>query len=125
MNPAQHITISVKPVYLKEQSKPEQNQYVFAYTVSMENTGSISAKLLTRHWIITDAEGETREVRGPGVVGEHPSLQPGESFQYTSGAILPTPVGSMMGSYQMQDEEGDMFDAVIPVFTLSAEVIFH
>jgi ApaG protein len=125
MNPTQHITISVKPVYLKAQSMPEKNQYVFAYTVSMENTGSISAKLMTRHWIITDAEGETREVRGPGVVGEYPDLQPGESFQYTSGAVLPTPVGSMMGSYQMQDEDGVLFDAVIPVFTLSAEVIFH
>ncbi len=125
MNSTQQITVSVTPEYLKDQSKPDQNQYVFAYTVSMENTGQISAQLLTRHWIITDAEGKTQEVRGPGVVGEHPNLQPGESFQYTSGAILPTPVGSMMGSYQMRDEDGEMFDAVIPAFTLSAEVVFH
>jgi len=85
----------------------------------------VPAKLMTRHWIITDAEGKTQEVRGPGVVGEHPHLQPGEQFEYTSGAILPTPVGSMMGSYQMRDDEGVLFDAVIPAFTLAAGVVFH
>ena len=125
MNPAQQITVTVTPEYLKEQSKPEEHQYVFAYTVMLQNTGTVSAKLLTRHWIITDAEGKSQEVRGPGVVGEHPHLQPGESFEYTSGAILPTPVGTMMGSYQMRDDEGGLFDAVIPAFTLSAEVVFH
>jgi ApaG protein len=125
MNPAQQITVTVTPEYLKEQSKPEEHQYVFAYTVMLQNTGTVSAKLLTRHWIITDAEGKSQEVRGPGVVGEHPHLQPGESYEYTSGAILPTPVGSMMGSYQMRDDEGGLFDAVIPAFTLSAEVVFH
>ncbi|MGB5708942.1 MAG: Co2+/Mg2+ efflux protein ApaG [Arenicellales bacterium] len=125
MTRAQHITVTVTPEYLKEQSKPDEDQYVFAYTVMMENTGTIPAKLLTRHWIITDAEGKSQEVRGPGVVGEHPHLQPGESFEYTSGAILPTPVGTMMGSYQMRDDEGGLFDATIPTFTLSAEVVFH
>ncbi|MEJ2176841.1 MAG: Co2+/Mg2+ efflux protein ApaG [Gammaproteobacteria bacterium] len=125
MNPAQQITVTVTPEYLKEQSKPEEQQYVFAYTVMLQNTGTVSAKLLTRHWIITDAEGKSQEVRGPGVVGEHPHLQPGETYEYTSGAILPTPVGSMMGSYQMRDDEGGLFDAVIPAFTLSAEVVFH
>jgi ApaG protein len=125
MEPLQQITVKVNPEYLKEQSDPSQDQYVFAYTVQMLNTGSIPARLLTRHWIITDAEGETQEVRGPGVVGEHPHLQPGESYEYTSGAILPTPVGSMMGSYQMRDDEGGLFDAIIPAFTLSAEVVFH
>lgn len=125
MSRAQQITVTVTPEYLKEQSKPDEDQYVFAYTVMMENTGTIPAKLLTRHWIITDAEGKSQEVRGPGVVGEHPHLQPGESFEYTSGAILPTPVGSMMGSYQMRDDEGGLFDATIPAFTLSAEVVFH
>jgi len=116
----QQITVN-----LKDQSDPNQDQYVFAYTVTLLNTGSIPARLLTRHWIITDADGKTQEVRGPGVVGEHPHLAPGESFEYTSGAILPTPVGSMMGSYQMQDDLGELFDASIPAFTLSAEIIFH
>ncbi len=122
----QEITINVTPIYLKEQSDPTANQYVFAYTVHMKNTGNIPARLLTRHWIITDADGDTREVRGPGVVGEHPHLQPGEQYEYTSGAILPTPVGSMMGSYQMQDDNGGLFDAAVPAFTLQAEeVVFH
>lgn len=125
MNETRLIHISVIPQYLQEQSIPEDNQFVFAYTVHMENRGDIAARLLTRHWIITDSEGKTEEVRGPGVVGEHPHLKPGESFQYTSGAILQTPVGSMMGSYQMRDEDGELFDAVIPAFTLSAEVVFH
>lgn len=125
MTPAQQITVTVTPEYLKEQSKPEEQQYVFAYTVKLENTGTISAKLLTRHWIITDAEGKSQEVRGPGVVGEHPHLQPGEHYEYTSGAIIPTPVGTMMGSYQMRDDDGGLFDAIIPAFTLSAEVVFH
>jgi len=125
MEPLQEITVNVNPEYLKDQSDPAQDQYVFAYTVQMQNTGNIPARLLTRHWIITDAEGKTQEVRGPGVVGEHPRLQPGERYEYTSGAILPTPVGSMMGSYQMRDDEGGLFDAVIPAFTLSAEVVFH
>ncbi len=121
----QQITVNVIPQYLKDQSDPNQDQYVFAYTVTLLNTGSIPARLLTRHWIITDADGKTQEVRGPGVVGEHPHLAPGESYEYTSGAILPTPVGSMMGSYQMQDDQGELFDASIPAFTLSAEIIFH
>ena len=125
MTDNQQILISVTPQYLEEQSIPESNQYVFAYTVYMENRGKIAAQLLTRHWIITDSEGKTEEVRGPGVVGEHPNLKPGDSYQYTSGAILQTPVGSMMGSYQMRDENGEMFDATIPAFTLSAEVMFH
>ena len=125
MNETQQIVVSVTPKYLKGQSKPEENQYVFAYTVRMENTGSTAAQLLTRHWIITDSEGKTKEVRGPGVIGEHPHLNPGEHFEYTSGAILPTPVGTMMGSYQMRDDNGDLFDATIPTFTLSAGVVFH
>ena len=121
----QRIQITVTPQYLWDQSSPEDNQYVFAYTVNMENTGQVGAQLLSRHWIITDSEGQTEEVRGPGVVGEHPNLKPGESFQYTSGAILKTPVGAMTGSYRMRDENGELFDAMIPVFTLSAEVVFH
>lgn len=125
MSESRQITVTVTPQYLKGQSKPDQNHYVFAYTVVIENTGSAPARLLTRHWIITDAEGKTQEVRGPGVVGKHPHLAPGESFEYTSGTILPTPVGSMMGSYQMRDDNGGTFDATIPVFTLSAETVFH
>ncbi len=125
MSDNQQIHITVIPQYLWDQSHPENNQYVFAYTVNMENTGRIGAQLLSRHWIITDSEGGTEEVRGPGVVGEHPSLKPGESYQYTSGAILKTPVGTMTGSYRMRDDNGDLFDAMIPVFTLSAEVVFH
>ena len=111
--------------YLEDQSIPENNRYVFAYTVLMENQGETAAQLLTRHWVITDSDGKTAEVRGPGVVGEQPHLKPGESFQYTSGAILETPLGSMMGSYQMRNENGDLFDAQIPAFTLSAEITFH
>lgn len=121
----QNIHISVSPQYLKDQSAPDDNQFVFAYTVTMENRGNTAAQLLSRHWVISDSEGKTEEVRGPGVVGEHPHLKPGESYQYTSGAILQTPVGSMSGSYQMRDENGVLFDAVIPTFTLSAQVVFH
>lgn len=121
----QQIIVTVIPQYLQDQSIPESNQYVFAYTVLMENTGQIAAQLLSRHWVITDSDGKTEEVRGPGVVGEHPHLKPGDSYQYTSGAILKTPLGTMMGSYQMRDENGDLFDATIPTFTLSAEIIFH
>ncbi|MEM7561478.1 MAG: Co2+/Mg2+ efflux protein ApaG [Pseudomonadota bacterium] len=125
MDNSHDIRVSVRPQYLADQSNPENNQFVFAYTVELQNHGSIAAQLLTRHWIITDAEGQTEEVRGPGVVGEHPHLAPGERFEYTSGAVLPTPVGSMMGSYQMRDDNGELFDAQIPVFTLAAEVQFH
>ena len=125
MSEKQNIQVTVLPQYLEDQSVPESNQYVFAYTVSMENCGEIAAQLLTRHWIITDSDGKTEEVKGPGVVGEHPHLKPGDSYQYTSGAIIETPVGSMMGSYQMRDENGEIFNATIPAFTLSAEVVFH
>ena len=125
MEKSNNIDVKVIPQYLNDQSEPENNQYVFAYTVLLENLGSQPAKLLTRHWIITDSEGKVEEVKGPGVVGEHPHLKPGESFEYTSGAILQTPVGSMRGSYQMQADNGDVFDASIPVFTLSAAVTFH
>ena len=125
MSEKQNIQITVVPQYLGDQSAPESNQYVFAYTVSMENRGEIAAQLLTRHWIITDSDGKTEEVKGPGVVGEHPHLKPGDRYQYTSGAIIETPVGSMMGSYQMRDENGEIFNATIPAFSLSAEIVFH
>ena len=125
MNEHYNILIKVNPSYLEEQSDPESDRYVFSYTITMQNQGDVAARLLTRHWIITDAEGKTEEVRGPGVVGEHPYLRPGESFEYTSGAVLETPVGSMAGSYQMQADDGNLFDAPIPAFSLSAFVTFH
>ncbi|MCY4052006.1 MAG: Co2+/Mg2+ efflux protein ApaG [Gammaproteobacteria bacterium] len=121
----QNIDISVKSTYLEAQSSKENNHYVFAYTVNIVNRGDRPAKLLTRHWIITDAHGKVEEVKGPGVVGEFPHLQPGESFEYTSGTIIGTPLGSMAGSYQMCDDDGNQFDAEIPAFMLSAGVVLH
>jgi len=104
---------------------PEQNRYVFAYTVTITNAGSMPAKLLTRHWVITDANSQTREVRGEGVVGEQPWLRPGEHFEYTSGAVLETPLGTMRGSYQMLADDGTAFDAMIDPFTLSIPRTLH
>jgi ApaG protein len=101
------------------------NRFVFAYTITIRNEGNQSAKLLTRHWIINDANGNVQEVHGEGVVGEQPYLKPGESFQYTSGTVIETPVGSMEGSYQMLSEDGTPFDADIPAFTLSLPNKLH
>ncbi len=120
-----NIEITVTPTYLEGQSSPDDSHYVFAYTVNIVNRGDRPAKLLTRHWIITDSNGKVEEVRGPGVVGEFPHLRPGEGFEYTSGTIIQTPLGSMTGSYQMCDDEGNRFDAAIPAFTLSAGVVLH
>lgn len=120
-----NINISVNSSYLESQSNSEDSRYVFAYTVTIQNHGSVSAKLLTRHWIITDANGKTQEVKGEGVVGEQPHLKPGEGFQYTSGTMLETPVGTMHGSYQMVADDGTEFDADIQVFTLSAPRTLH
>lgn len=119
------IKVLVEPFYVEEQSVPEQNRFVFAYTVSIQNLGRVPAKLLSRHWIITDSNGKTQEVRGQGVVGEQPYLRPGEAFQYTSGAVLDTAVGTMRGTYQMLGDDGNHFDADIPVFTLSVPRILH
>jgi ApaG protein len=123
--PPHNIDIDVETAYLEEQSDPDNNRYVFSYTVTIRNEGTIPAKLLTRHWVITDANSKTQEVRGEGVVGEQPHLSPGEAFQYTSGTVLETPVGSMRGSYQMIDDDGEAFDADIPAFTLSVPRILH
>jgi ApaG protein len=120
MNEKYQIDVKVKPLYLPHQSDPENGKYVFSYTVTLLNTGSIAAQLLTRHWIITNGNGGKEEVKGAGVVGEHPDLKPGESYQYTSGSVLLTPVGTMGGSYQMRAEDGTEFNATIPTFTLSA-----
>jgi ApaG protein len=120
-----HISITVNTTYLDEQSDPAADRYVFAYTISIANTGTVAAQLISRHWIITDAENVTQEVKGLGVVGEQPLLRPGESFEYTSGTAMATPVGTMKGSYQMVAEDGNKFDAEIPVFTLSMPRVLH
>jgi ApaG protein len=119
------IEVDVKTAYVSAQSTPEANRYVFAYTITITNTGTIAAKLVTRHWIITDANNKVQEVRGEGVVGEQPYLVPGMSFQYTSGTMIETPVGSMRGSYQMVAEDGTKFDAEIPSFMLSMPRTLH
>lgn len=119
------VKVAVKSFYLEEQSAPEQSRYVFAYTITIRNEGTLPAKLLTRHWIITDSNGKVEEVHGEGVVGEQPYLRPGEGFQYTSGAVIETPVGSMQGSYQMRADDGVNFEAPIPVFTLSVPRTLH
>lgn len=119
------IEIQVETRYLDEQSQPELNHYVFAYRITITNKGDMPAQLLSRHWVITNANGEVKEVRGEGVVGEQPLLRPGESFQYTSGSVLETPVGSMHGSYQMVDAEGRPFDVPIPPFRLSISTVLH
>ena len=119
------LSVQVQPRYLAEQSDPEDGRYLFAYTVTIRNTGEMTAQLLSRHWIITDAEGQIEEVRGPGVVGEQPVLRPGEAFEYTSGCPLGTPVGSMHGSYQCIAEDGTAFEASIPEFVLSMPRTLH
>jgi ApaG protein len=113
------ISVDVETTYVREQSDPVEDRYVFAYTVTIRNEGPAPARLLRRHWIITDGNGDENEVRGDGVVGEQPHLQPGEGFRYTSGAILRTPVGTMRGSYQMVDDDGVEFDAPIEPFRLA------
>ena len=120
-----HISVSVNTTYLEDQSDPASDRYVFAYTVTIANAGNVAAQLISRHWVITDAENVTPEVTGLGVVGEQPLLRPGESFEYTSGTAMATPVGTMRGSYQMVAEDGNKFDAEIPVFTLSMPRVLH
>ena len=114
------IRVTVKPVYLEEQSSPGDNHYVWAYHVRIENQGTATVQLLTRHWRITDSLGRHQEVRGAGVVGEQPVLEPGQSFEYTSGTPLPTPSGIMMGSYGMEGLGGERFDIAIPAFSLDS-----
>ncbi|MGH8547374.1 MAG: Co2+/Mg2+ efflux protein ApaG [Methylococcales bacterium] len=117
--------VSVQTVYLGEESHPGADRYVFAYTVTMENTGTIPARLLGRRWVITDSNGKVVEVVGEGVVGEHPYLRPGEAFQYTSSAIIETPVGSMRGSYQLVADDGVPFEAPIALFSLAIPRRLH
>jgi len=119
------IDVQVQPTYIAEQSDPANDHYVFSYTVTIRNNGSAPAKLLTRHWIITDGDGNIQEVKGDGVVGEQPHLQPGEGYQYTSGTFMSTPFGTMHGSYQMISDAGEKFDAEIPAFQLAVPNTLH
>ncbi len=119
------IDVRVQTAYIESQSDPDAGRYVFAYTITISNRGTVPARLLTRHWIITDANAKVQEVRGEGVVGEQPHLRPGASFEYTSGTMIHTPVGSMRGSYQMVADDGTHFDAEIPIFTLSSPQTLH
>ena len=127
MNPKASYTIDVQVEtrFVPDQSKPHDNRYVFAYTVTLHNAGDMPARLLTRHWVITDANGKVEEVRGEGVVGDQPWMRPGDRYQYSSGAVLDTAVGTMRGSYQMLADDGTHFDAPIPSFTLSIPRTLH
>ncbi|MBI3902238.1 MAG: Co2+/Mg2+ efflux protein ApaG [Nitrosomonadales bacterium] len=120
-----HINITVKVNYLAEQSDEADNRFVFAYTITLTNYSDTTVKLLGRHWIITDANHHVQEVRGQGVVGEQPVLKPKQSFEYTSGTVLATQVGTMSGSYRMAAEDGAEFDAPIPQFVLSVPRVLH
>lgn len=117
--------IDIETRYIVEQSEPEKERFVFAYTITIRNRGKTPARLLRRHWIITDGNGNVQEVKGDGVMGEQPYLKPGEGFRYTSGTVLPTPLGSMHGSYKMITDDGHEFDAAIPAFTLSIPNTLH
>lgn len=119
------ISIRVATNYVDDQSEPDSDRYVFAYTITIKNLSNIPAQLISRHWVITDANGKVQEVSGDGVVGEQPKLSPGETFRYSSGAILETPVGAMQGSYRMQADDGAGFDAPIPPFTLAVPGVLH
>lgn len=122
---AQNIQVGVETSYIDDQSDPESDRYVFAYTITISNTGSAAAKLVNRHWLITDANGKVQEVRGEGVVGEQPYLQPGEMFRYTSGTVIETPVGTMEGEYEMIDDDGESFLAPIDRFSLAVPRVLH
>jgi ApaG protein len=124
-SPKHDILVSARTQYLPDQSDEAAGRYVFAYTITLRNQGDVAAQLISRHWVITDAEQQVQEVRGLGVVGEQPLLKPGESYEYTSGTAIGTPVGTMHGSYQMVAADGTRFDAPIPAFTLSVPRVLH
>ena len=119
------IDVRVHTRFVPDQSAPNENRYVFAYTIKLHNAGFVPARLLTRHWVITDANGKVEEVFGEGVVGEQPWMRPGDDYEYTSGAVLETAVGTMQGSYQMMADDGTRFEAPIPAFTLSIPRTLH
>ncbi len=125
MTPRHNIQVSVDTEFLADQSDPDSLRWVFAYHITIRNEGTVSARLLTRHWVITDGEERVQEVHGEGVIGEQPHIAPGQTFSYTSGAILETEVGSMRGSYQMIAEDGTHFDAKVPMFTLAVPHALH
>ena len=122
---ANDIRVDVETSYVAAQSDPGQNRFVFAYTITIRNQGGVPAKLLTRHWVITDANGKVQEVRGEGVVGEQPHIKPGEGYRYSSGAVLETPVGAMQGAYHMVNDNGEKFDAPIAPFRLAVPGMLH
>jgi len=119
------IRVDVETSYLSDQSDPGERRFVFSYTITIRNEGRVSARLVTRHWLITDANGKTQEHRGDGVVGEQPHLKPGQGFRYSSGAVIETPVGAMQGSYQMVGDDGARFDAPIAPFRLAIPGVLH
>jgi ApaG protein len=119
------IRVDVETRFVEGQSDPAHSRFVFAYTITIRNEGRAPARLLNRHWVITDANGKVQEVRGEGVVGEQPHLRPGEGFRYSSGAIIETPVGSMQGSYEMVSDEGEVFSAPIAPFSLAMPGLLH
>jgi ApaG protein len=119
------VDVSAATQYIADQSDEAKDRFVFSYTVTIRNSGTMPAQLISRHWIITDSNNQVQEVRGLGVVGAQPLLKPGEKFEYTSGTALATPVGTMSGSYQMVAEDGTQFDAPIPEFTLSVPRVLH
>lgn len=119
------IAVTVRSDYLENQSEPDEGRYAFSYTVTIQNRGQNAAQLISRHWIITDGDGSEQQVRGLGVIGKQPHLQPGEHYEYTSGSMLATPVGTMHGSYQMIADDGTKFDAKIPSFTLAVPRALH
>lgn len=123
--PEYTLEIQIATRYLDEESEPEREHFVFAYTIRIRNLGRLPAQLLSRHWVITDGNGKVEEVRGEGVVGQQPRIEPGEQFEYTSGAVLETAVGSMQGRYDMVGDDGTRFDAEIPPFTLAAPRTLH
>ena len=124
-NPRNKIRVDVETSFLDEQSEPKDNRYVFSYTITIRNEGQTPAKLVSRRWLITDANGKVQEVRGDGVVGEQPHLQPGQGFRYSSGTVIETPVGAMEGTYFMVADDGEKFDAPIPVFRLAMPGVLH
>jgi ApaG protein len=119
------VAVTAHSTYLPDQSDEEEDRYVFAYTIRITNNGNTTAQLVSRHWIITDADNQVQEVRGMGVVGEQPVLKPGDTFEYSSGSSIPTAVGTMRGSYQLVAEDGTRFEASIPEFTLSVPRVLH
>ena len=125
MSQQYQFQISVNTQYIEEQSEPDNERFVFAYTITIENTGDLGAKLDSRHWVITDANGEVTEVQGQGVINEQPYIEPGKSYQYSSGAVIATPIGTMEGDYKMIGQNGAEFKAPIPVFSLATPGILH